>query len=143
MRTNDEILKNPYLREVKMAYDGGKGEIHVGGWNGSIIWSIGAGWEHVSVSPYAKRTMPTWDDMCTIKNIFWNEDEAVIQVHPAKAEYVNMVENCLHLWRCTYKEMVLPPSILVGIRPGMTSDDIFKEVQAAYELAGEKYPWAY
>lgn len=28
------------------------------------------GWEHVSVSPKHKYKMPTWDDMCVLKDIF-------------------------------------------------------------------------
>ena len=63
------------------------------------------GWEHVSVSPYNGKT-PSWVDMCEIKDMFWNDEEAVIQIHPKKSEYVNIKDNCLHLWR--NKEMELP-----------------------------------
>lgn len=57
------------------------------------------GLEHVSVSPYDQSITPTWDDMCRIKDIFWDEEELVVQVHPPKSEYVNIMPNCLHLWR--------------------------------------------
>lgn len=77
--------------------------------------------------------------MTKIKDWFWNDDEAVIQIHPQKDQYVNNVNNCLHLWRCTYKEMVLPPSCLVGIRKGQTQAELMKEIKEAYEIAGEKY----
>ena len=77
--------------------------------------------------------------MCKLKDIFFYEDEAVIQIHPPKDQYVNNVDNCLHLWRCTYKEMVLPPSVLVGIREGQTPEEVREEIKAAYEMAGEKY----
>lgn len=90
------------------------------------------GWEHVSVSPTRKNYTPTWEDMCKIKEIFWRDDEPAIQIHPVRAEYVNNMSNCLHLWHCTYKEMVLPPSCLVGIR---------KEIEKAYEIAGEKFKY--
>lgn len=143
MKKTAEIKENQNLRNVKEGIDGGTADIHIGGWDGSVIWSIGAGWEHVSVAPYPKRITPSWDDMCRIKDIFWNDDEAVIQVHPPKAEYVSNVENCLHLWRCIYKKMVLPPSILVGVKKGQTWDDIQKAIQDAWEKAGEKYPYAY
>lgn len=69
------------------------------------------GWEHVSVS-YKDRT-PTWDEMCIVKDIFWNEDETVIQIHPPKKEYVNLHPHCLHLWRKKDSEPVLPPKELV------------------------------
>lgn len=55
------------------------------------------GWEHVSIALYAKR-LPRWDEMCYIKDLFWNEDEEVVQIHPKKSEYVNIAE-ALHLWR--------------------------------------------
>ena len=74
-------------------------EIDFPKWTGRVIFGFDKnGWEHVSVSPYNGK-IPTWDDMCAIKDIFWEEEEAVIQILPKKSEYVNMVENCLHLWR--------------------------------------------
>ena len=139
MRSFEEIKESGNLRDVDICMDGLTGIIHIGGWDGSVICSTGAGWEHVSVSPYQHRVTPSWDDMCAIKDMFWNDDEAVIQIHPPKAEYVNNMRNCLHLWRCTYKEMVLPPSILVGIRKGQTRKEIAAEVIAAYKMAGEKH----
>lgn len=139
MRQIEEITKNPKLRNIKVAGDGLSADIHIGGWDGSVICSYGAGWEHCSVSPFVKRITPSWSDMCQLKEIFFEDDESVIQIHPAKADYVNNMPNCLHLWRCTYKEMLLPPSILVGVRKGQTQAEINREVREAYELAGEKY----
>jgi hypothetical protein len=71
-------------------------------------------WEHVSVS-YSNRC-PTWEEMCFVKNLFWGEDETVVQFHPSKSEYVNNHPYCLHLWRNTRTGYKLPPSILVGIK---------------------------
>lgn len=139
MRTKEEIQNNPKLRNVEFSMDGGRADIHIGGWNGSVIWSDGAGWEHVSVCPYAKRIIPSWDDMCQLKDVFFNDDESVIQIHPPKEQYVSNMDNCLHLWKCSYKEMVLPPSCLVGMRKGQTREELWKEVKEAYEMAGEKY----
>lgn len=68
-------------------------------------------WGHVSVS-LSNRT-PTWDEMVFIKNLFWNDDETVVQYHPPKKDYVNIAENCLHLW-CYKGEMPRPPKIYVG-----------------------------
>jgi hypothetical protein len=70
------------------------------------------GWEHVSVS--TKHRTPNWTEMCFVKDLFWNDDEVVMQLHPAKSEYVNYHPNCLHLWRPLNAEIPLPPSILVG-----------------------------
>ena len=64
--------------------------------------SFCAGWnengmEHVSIELYARR-LPTWEEMCEVKDIFWNDEEEVVQIHPKKSEYINITE-ALHLWR--------------------------------------------
>ena len=48
------------------------------------IASDGGGWEHVSVS-YSATKIPSWNMMCFIKNMFWDEEDCVIQFHPPKA----------------------------------------------------------
>ena len=55
------------------------------------------GWEHVSIQLYARR-LPTWEEMCYVKDLFWDEEEEVVQIHPKKTHYVNLTE-ALHLWR--------------------------------------------
>lgn len=62
-----------------------------------VISCDGGGWDHVSVS--RESSLPTWDEMCVIKNLFFRGDEVVMQLHPAKANYVNCHKFCLHLWR--------------------------------------------
>ena len=79
-----------------------------------IIASDGMGWEHCSVSINRDRT-PTWEVMKAVKDLFWGEEDTVIQYHPKKSEYVNSHPNVLHLWRPTDKEIELPDSTLVGI----------------------------
>jgi hypothetical protein len=80
------------------------------------------GWEHVSVSAWTpslskqgkpKPRTPTWAEMDRIKHKFWEDDETVIQFHPAESEKVNIAANCLHLWKYTLAPTLLPPSILV------------------------------
>ena len=66
----------------------------------SVVWSNKENrWEHVSVSPKVQYKIPTWNDMCQLKDIFFNDDEEVLQLHPAKNNYVNIKDNCLHLWK--------------------------------------------
>lgn len=65
------------------------------------------GWEHVSVS--LEHRCPTWDEMAAVKDLFWRDDETVIQIHPPKDLHVNVHEFCLHLWRNTNAEQPLPP----------------------------------
>ncbi len=77
------------------------------------IVSDGSGWEHVSVSTSTR--CPTWEEMCYIKDLFWKEDERVVQYHPPKEEYVNNHKFCLHLWRSTEQEFPFPPKVFVGV----------------------------
>ena len=72
----------------------------------------GQPWEHVSVS-LPDRT-PTWAEMCWVKNLFWGDDECVVQFHPPKSEYVNRHEYCLHMWRPVSGEFPMPPRQCVG-----------------------------
>ena len=139
MKSFEEIKNCKRCSWSQISEDGFGGIIQTPLWQGTIIISNGAGWEHLSVAPIKKHIIPSWDDMCFIKELFWNDDEAVIQIHPPKDEYVSNKHNCLHLWRCTYKEMVLPPSCLVGIRKGQTQEELNREIKKAYEIAGEKF----
>jgi len=81
--------------------------------------SDGASWEHASVSIASTvrkvERCPTWEEMCYIKNIFWDETDCVIQYHPPKSEYVNMHKYCLHLWRNTEIEIPVPQRELIGL----------------------------
>lgn len=82
----------------------------------SIIASDGLGWEHVSVHAVGntgKSFTPSWVEMCQVKDLFWSEDDVVIQYHPAKKDYVNMHPNTLHLWRPIDVVIPTPPLVLV------------------------------
>ena len=83
-----------------------------------VVASDRHGWEHVSVSikENDEAETPTWEEMCKIKNMFWGENDVVVQYHPAKKDYVNNHEHCLHLWRSTEAPIPLPPSIMVGLK---------------------------
>lgn len=86
------------------------------------VISKGGGWEHLSVRmevrwPDGKMTheTPEWDEMCKVKELFWDDPEDVVmQLHPAKSKYVNMHPNVLHLWRpINGHEIPTPPMIMV------------------------------
>lgn len=65
----------------------------------SVVWGRDeAGLEHVSVSPFDETSVPTWADMCRVKDTFFLAEEAY-QIHPRESSRVNMRTNCLHLWR--------------------------------------------
>ena len=89
-------------------------KFRINGNNYFVIASSDYGWEHVSVSCPSK--IPTWDIMCKIKDLFFYDDEVVMQLHPKKEDYVNNHPNCLHMWRPTNEKIPTPPSILVGIK---------------------------
>ena len=76
-----------------------------------VIASAAMGWEHVSVS--RKDRCPTWDEMCQIKDLFWDDSDCVVQFHPPKAEYVNNHPNCLHLWRPIGWDIRTPERVMV------------------------------
>ncbi|KKN52789.1 hypothetical protein LCGC14_0609070 [marine sediment metagenome] len=77
----------------------------------TIVASNGGEWEHVSVSN--KKHVPSWRIMCRVKDMFFESDEVVMQLHPAKRNYVNIHENCLHLWRPLAAGIPVPPAIFV------------------------------
>lgn len=81
-----------------------------------VIASEGQGWDHVSVSILAKKPrMPNWEEMCAVKDAFWDEEDVVMQLHPRRSQYVNYHQACLHLWRPNDgREIQTPPAVLVG-----------------------------
>lgn len=80
----------------------------------NFIFSYQMGWEHLSVSMPSKT--PSWEQMCRMKDIFWNKDEACVQYHPKEEDYVNMHQHCLHIWKPTDEILPTPPHILVGFK---------------------------
>jgi hypothetical protein len=80
----------------------------------------GYDWEHLTVTVFEKgkrpERCPTWEEMCFIKSLFWEDEEAAMQLHPPKSEWVSNHPFALHLWKPKNIEIPLPPSILVGIK---------------------------
>jgi len=78
----------------------------------------GSGWDHVSISITKKQKKgkprcPNWEEMCYVKDLFFEETEVVIQYHPAKKDYVNLHPYVLHLWKPHEYELPTPPISLV------------------------------
>jgi len=113
LKTIDELKNSPRLQISSIGSDG------LIGWiihpvikrDLVVVASWGGGWEHVSVS-FSHRC-PTWDEMCIVKDLFWNEDECVVQYHPPKTEYVNNHPHCLHLWKKIGSDFETPPKRFV------------------------------
>lgn len=83
------------------------------GRNFAVVASNGGSWDHVSVS--LPNRCPNWREMCFVKQLFWNDDEVVIQYHPAKQDYINNCPTCLHMWKPQNEVLPMPDKIMVGI----------------------------
>jgi len=96
------------------------------GWRLAILCSDGSDpdvaekWEHVSIHAYknggAKVRTPTWREMVYVKDLFWDGEDIVMQLHPRKSEYINNHPHVLHLWRPINEPIPTPPSLFVGIK---------------------------
>ena len=131
-----ENLEAGRVRTGPLASDpawGPYGKFYVPGPCGRVLTIVASGaqyadaqgWEHVSVS--LPNRCPNWPEMCFVKDLFWDENEVVVQFHPAKNNYVNNHAFCLHLWKDTQEDFRLPPSELVGLkdRGVMSHDEAF------------------
>lgn len=99
MRDLEDIKKNGYLKIEKEGEDGFGGTFydkktrcHL-----NFIMSWGCGFEHCSVSMPTR--CPSWEQMCSIKELFWKDEECCMELHPPKSNYVNNHPYCLHIWR--------------------------------------------
>ncbi len=72
----------------------------------------GEPFEHVSAS--LRDRCPRWDEMCWVKNLFFEPHEAVMQLHVPKADHINCHPYTLHLWRPTKTPIPRPDPATVG-----------------------------
>src|SRR5262245_51606666 len=99
------------LGRKQKAPDGGSFVLKHNGIEFLIVASWGMGWEHVSVS--TEDRTPTWEEMCWVKDLFWDEEECVVQYHPPRSKHVNIHPYCLHLWRPLRSILPVPRVIMV------------------------------
>ena len=66
-------------------------------------------WEHVSVSTFDGKRLPTWEEMDEIRHCFWLPDEVPIQLHVGGARRVNTNPHVLHMWRPIGVDLPMPP----------------------------------
>lgn len=108
-----------HLREEGVPYENGIFRLPRQGKSGkffTVIASNGMGWEHVSVTIPTEKRCPTWEEMCYIKGVFWDDQDAVMQLHPPRSQWVNNHPHCLHLWKPIGVEIPLPDPIMVGTK---------------------------
>lgn len=113
----------------------GQFNFHHGGVRLVVIASDGSNeitWEHVSVS--TKTRCPTWEEMALMKTLFWNDDEAVMQLHPPRGDYVSFHPYCLHLWKPTHVAVPLPPAVAVGPKD-LRAEDLTQHERVLLQLA--------
>ena len=110
MRDFDEIRDNPRINSIRplpCVIGTYSANIYLPPFVGSVVFGFNEdGMEHVSISHKRSSVLPSWDTMCKVKEIFWKDEEMVVQIHPAKSQYLHGVsdgkrklENVLHLWR--------------------------------------------
>jgi hypothetical protein len=116
--------KHPYINELFTKGNNGLFIIphyRINNYYLRCMISDGMSWEHVSVTvshkDKAATRCPTWEEMCFVKDVFWNKDEVVIQYHPAEKDYVSMHPFCLHLWKPIGAVLPTPDPLMVGINP--------------------------
>lgn len=108
------VVKGPYGSDASFGNNGAFFVPRMGKAPFKIICSDEFGWEHVSVS--LPDRCPTWDEMCYIKGVFWDDEDCVMQLHPPRSSWINNHPYCLHLWRPTEGAIPLPPPLMVGYK---------------------------
>jgi hypothetical protein len=112
MRKFEDILKNKRLILCHTYDCGCDGYVTLSsGKRAVFVFSFECGWEHLSIS--YKSSIPTWDDMCIAKDIFFEKSDTCVQYHPAEADYVNVCKTCLHIWRPINELLPKPPKEMV------------------------------
>jgi len=92
-------------------YHGGAGRIVRGTSILNVVWASDRGWDHVSVSRYART--PTYQEMKMIKRFFFKPDEWAIEYHPPVDDYISVNDNVLHMWRPHSPPIPTPPKEMV------------------------------
>ena len=88
-----------------------------------------------------RRRCPNWEEMCFAKDLFWHEEDRVIQYHPPLSQYVKNSSFRLHLWKPKNETIPAPPPELigtVGLDPTQT-EALINEVSAAYGAADANF----
>lgn len=133
MKDIKEIWNNKRLRFLRFLRSKDEQRVNLGGdtiepvSNKVLHWKFtrDMGWEHLSVS--TKTKCPTWEQMCFMKEQFWNDDEVCYQLHPKKEDYISNHDYCLHIWKPIDCDIPTPPRIMVGIK-NEEDINIFKEM---------------
>ena len=111
MKKFEEIQSDKRIQKMDSAADGFNGWVTIKGQVFFFVCSTGGGWDHVSVSQ--RKRCPSWEEMCIVKDIFFNKNECCVEYHPAAKDYVNLHPNCLHIWKPQNADLPTPPKHFV------------------------------
>lgn len=114
MKQNNQHINRWRIREGLLGStnkNGNNGAFSIPGPNNQtfiVVASDGMGWEHVSVHVAGVNRCPTWEEMCFIKDLFWEPHECVIQYHPPQNIYIDAHPYTLHLWKPQGIDLPMP-----------------------------------
>lgn len=84
--------------------------VYIGGRSFDVIASVdeggGEAWEHVSVCRPHSDKLPTWEEMCAIKDMFFEPEEECVQFHPQEKQLCEHRQKLLaHLAACGWRTL--------------------------------------
>lgn len=134
MKSIAEIKTTPRLLILREGSDGGWAEAHLASSKKNspamVVFSWGGGWDHVSVS--FRNRVPTWDEMCEIKRMFFKPEETAWEYHPMESKYINNHPYALHIWRLQGINLPIPPAWRMENESGKSRKDSTKGEHEAF-----------
>lgn len=75
------------------------------------------GWDHVSahiisVESGSLNRTPNNEEMQFLRNIFFEDEDVVVEFHPAKKDYINNYSYALHMWKSTDNVFSFPKRVV-------------------------------
>jgi len=99
--TKRQLARHHWLLAEKKRKDGAKYLHRLNGLTAIVSGTVeedGRRWLHLSIAhPLG---LPSWESLRHAKELFLGRDSRAVQVLPPADEYVNIHQNCLHLWCC-------------------------------------------
>jgi hypothetical protein len=106
-------VRAPSGAELRIGSHTGEGRMVAGDSAGNRkVISVSTGWEHVSLE--TDHRTPTWEEMCFVKNLFWEPEECAVEYHPPASQYVRANPYRLHLWRPKHATIPIPSVAIVA-----------------------------